>query len=259
MKKITINKIKKQKGKNPIVCLTAYSKTTAIVADKYCDIILIGDSLGMVLYGMESTREVKLETMILHAKVVKKYAKRSLVVFDMPYKTYRNKFEAYKNAKKILRLTKCDAIKLEGGKKIVDIIKYLTKKKIPVMGHIGLLPQTSANYNVKGRDFDQQKKVLEDAEAISSSGVFSIIIECVVESLAKIITKSVSVPTIGIGASKHCDGQILVIDDMLGMSDYYPKFVKKFSNLKKIIEKSVKMYTKDVKLRKFPSKKYIYN
>ena len=127
------------------------------------------------------------------------------------------------------------------------------------MGHIGFLPQTSANYNVKGRDFDQQKKVLEDAEAISSSGVFSIIIECVVESLAKIITKSVSVPTIGIGASKHCDGQILVIDDMLGMSDYYPKFVKKFSNLKKIIEKSVKMYTKDVKLRKFPSKKYIYN
>jgi len=259
MKKITINKIKKKKGKTPIVCLTAYSKTIAKVADKYCDIVLIGDSLGMVLYGMKTTRDVKLETMILHAKAVKNHTIRSLVVFDMPYRTYTNKFDAYKNAKKVIRLTKCDAVKLEGGKKVANIIKYLTKNKIPVMGHVGLLPQTSMNFKVKGKDSIQQKRILDDAKIISSSGVFAIIIECVVENLAKKITKSVSVPTIGIGASKHCDGQILVIDDMLGMSDHYPRFVKQYSNLKKIIEKSVKIYSKDVRLRKFPSKKYIYN
>tara|TARA_B100000029_G_scaffold516048_1_gene626417 strand:- start:2514 stop:3293 length:780 start_codon:yes stop_codon:yes gene_type:complete len=259
MKKITINKIKKKKGKAPIVCLTAYSKTIAKAADKCCDIILIGDSLGMVLYGMKTTRDVKLQTMILHAKAVKDYTSKSLVVFDMPYRTYANKFDAYKNAKKVIKLTKCDAVKLEGGKKVASIIKYLTEKKIPVMGHIGLLPQTSINFKVKGKYISQQKKILDDAKVISGSGAFAIIIECVIEKLAKKITKSVSVPTIGIGASKHCDGQILVIDDMLGMSDYYPKFVKQYSNLKKIIEKSVKAYSRDVRLRKFPSKKYTYN
>ena len=258
MQKITIKKIQKKKNKTPIVCLTAYSKTIAQIADKYCDIILVGDSLGMVLYGMKTTRDIKIETMILHAKTVKNYSKRSLVVFDMPYKTYTNKLVAYKNAKKIMKLTKCDAIKLEGGKKIVNIIKYLTKRKIPVMGHVGLLPQTAINFKVKGKNFLQKKKILEDAKAVSNSGVFAIIIECVIENLAKLITKNISVPTIGIGASKYCDGQILVIDDMLGLSDYYPKFVKQYSNLKKVIEKSVKNYTKDVRLRKFPFNKNVY-
>ena len=258
MQKITIEKILKKKNKTPIVCLTAYSKAIAQIADRYCDIILVGDSLGMVLYGMKTTRKIKIETMIPHAKTVKDFARKSLVVFDMPYKTYTNKFIAYKNAKKIMRLTKCDAIKLEGGKKIVNIIKYLTKRKIPVIGHVGLLPQTSINFKVKGKNFIQKKQILEDAKAVSNSGVFAIIIECVVENLAKIITKNISVPTIGIGASKHCDGQILVIDDMLGLSDFYPKFVKQYSNLKKVIEKSVKDYAKDVKLRKFPSNKNVY-
>ena len=258
MQKITIKKIKKKKNKTPIVCLTAYSKTIAQIADKYCDIILVGDSLSMVLYGMKTTRNIKIETMILHAKTVKNYSKRSLVVFDMPYKTYTNKLVAYKNAKKIMKLTKCDAIKLEGGKKIVNIIKYLTKRKIPVMGHVGLLPQTAINFKVKGKNLVQKKKILEDAKAVSNSGAFAIIIECVTENLAKLITKNISVPTIGIGASKYCDGQILVIDDMLGLSDYYPKFVKQYSNLKKVIEKSVKNYTKDVRLRKFPFNKNVY-
>ena len=258
MQKITIKKIQKKKNKTPIVCLTAYSKTIAQIADKYCDIILVGDSLSMVLYGMKTTRNIKIETMILHAKTVKNYSKRSLVVFDMPYKTYTNKLVAYKNAKKIMKLTKCDAIKLEGGKKIVNIIKYLTKRKIPVMGHVGLLPQTAINFKVKGKNLLQKKKILEDAKAVSNSGAFAIIIECVIENLAKLITKSISVPTIGIGASKYCDGQILVIDDMLGLSDYYPKFVKQYSNLKKVIEKSVKNYTKDVRLRKFPFNKNVY-
>ena len=258
MQKITIKKILKKKGKTPITCLTAYSKNIAEIADKYCDIILVGDSLGMVLYGMKTTREIKIETMILHGKAVKNATKKSLIVFDMPYKTYSNKFVAYKNAKNVMRLTKCDAIKLEGGKKIAKVIKYLTKKGIPVMGHIGLLPQTSTNFKVRGKSFIQGKQILEDAKAISNSGVFAIIVECVVEGLAKKITKIVPVPTIGIGASKYCDGQILVVDDMLGLSDFLPKFVKRYSNLEKIIDNCVKNYTKDVKRRKFPSFKNVY-
>jgi len=258
MLKLTIKKIFNKKNKIPIICLTAYSKAMAQIADKYCDIILVGDSLGMVLYGMQTTKKVKIETMILHCKTVKNFTKKSLVVFDMPYKTYDNKFIAYKNASRVMRLTKCDAIKMEGGKKIVNIIKYLVKKGIPVMGHVGLLPQTSTNFKVKGKNFIQKKKILDDAIAISNSGVFAIVLECVVEDLAKIITKSVSVPTIGIGASKYCDGQILVTDDMLGLSDFFPKFVKQYSNLKKVIEKSIKSYVRDVKLRKFPSDKNVY-
>ena len=258
MQRITINKIIKKKNITPIICLTAYSKTIAKIADKYCDIILVGDSLGMVLYGMKTTKEVKIDTMILHAKVVKNSAKKSLVVFDMPYKTYTNKFIAYKNARKVIKLTKCDAIKLEGGKKIVKIIKYLTRKGIPVMGHIGLLPQTSSNFRAKGKNFTQKKQIFEDALAISNSGAFAIVVECVIENLAKKITKNISIPTIGIGASKHCDGQILVTDDMIGLSDLSPKFVKQYSNLKKVIEKCIKNYSKDVKLRRFPSYKNVY-
>ena len=258
MQKLTIKKILNKKNKTPIVCLTAYTKAIAQIVDKYCDIILVGDSLGMVLYGMKTTKQVKIETMILHCKAVKNFAKKSLVVFDMPYKTYVNKFTAYKNASKVINLTKCDAVKLEGGKKIVNIIKYLTKKGIPVMGHVGLLPQTSTNFKTKGKNLFQRKQIYEDAIAISNSGAFAIVLECVVEDLAKKITKNVSVPTIGIGASKYCDGQILVINDLLGLSDFYPRFVKQYSNLKKVIEKSVKNYVKDVRLRKFPSSRNVY-
>ena len=258
MKRITIKNILKKKGKEPIICLTAYSKPMAEMLDKYCDIILVGDSVGMVLYGMKTTREVKIETMILHGKAVKNSAKRSFVVFDMPHKTYSNKFIAYKNVKKVMKSTKCDAVKLEGGRKIVNIIKYLTKKGIPVMGHIGLLPQSSKVFKLKGKNLIQKKQILQDAMALSNSGVFAIVIECVVESLAKKITDSVSVPTIGIGASKYCDGQILVTDDMIGLSNFRPRFVKKYSNVKKIIEKSVKNYCSDIKRRKFPSSQNVY-
>ena len=258
MQKITIKKILSKKNKIPITCLTAYSKTIAQIADRYCDIILVGDSLGMVLYGMKTTREVKIEHMILHGKTVKNFVKKSLVVLDMPYRTYTNKSIAYKNAKKVIKLTRCDAIKLEGGKKVAKIIKYLVDKGIPVMGHVGLLPQSSAGFKLKGKNFMQRKKILQDAIAVSNSGAFAIVIECVVESLAKKITKNVSIPTIGIGASKYCDGQILVIDDMLGLSDFFPKFVKRYSNLREIIDKSIKNYTKDVKTRRFPSSKNVY-
>ena len=258
MQKITIKKIFKKKGKLPIVCLTAYTRNIAKIADKYCDIILVGDSLGMVLYGMKTTRNVKIETMILHAKAVKEISKKSLVVFDMPYKTYTNKFSAYKNAKKVIKLTKCDAIKLEGGKKIEKIVNFLVKKGIPVLGHVGLLPQTSRNFKARGKSSIERKKILKDATAISNSGAFAIIIECVIEKLAKKITANISIPTIGIGASRYCDGQILVTEDLTGLSDFSPKFVKQYANLNKSIENCIKNYVKDVKTKRFPFANNVY-
>ena len=254
-----IKEIIHRKGKKPIVCLTAYSKAIAEILDKKCDIILVGDSLGMVLYGMKSTREVTLDMMINHAKSVKMGVKKSILVVDMPYQTYNNKKEAYKNAKKIIKLTKCDALKLEGGKKIINIIKYLINKNIPVMGHIGLLPQSERRkFKFKGRSSVERKRIIEDARLLSNAGVFSIVIECVEESLAEIISKSIPVPIIGIGASKHCDGQILVTDDLLGLSNFTPRFVRKYSNIKKIINESVLRFRRDVINRNFPSRKNIY-
>ena len=258
MQRITIKKILKKKGKEPITCLTSYTKTITKILDKYCDIILVGDSVGMVLYGMKTTKNVKIETMILHGKTVKDAAKRSLVVIDMPYKTYLNKLNAYKNAKKLMKFTNCDAVKLEGGKKIVNIVKYLITKGIPVMGHVGLLPQSSANFKLKGRSLSQKKQILEDAKIISNAGVFAVVVECVVESLAKKITNSIPVPTIGIGASKYCDGQILVTNDMVGLSDFRPRFVKQYAKVSQIIEKSVRNYCSDVKHRRFPSSRNVY-
>ena len=259
MKNKKIREIIKRKNKRPIVCLTAYSKMIAEILDKHCDIVLVGDSLGMVLYGMESTREVTLDLMINHAKSVKKGISKSVLVIDMPYQTYRNKKEAYNNAKKIIKSTKCDALKLEGGEKIINIIKYLINKNIPVMGHIGLLPQSErGKFKFKGRSSFERKRIIEDARLLSNAGVFAIVIECVEESLAEIISKSISVPTIGIGASRHCDGQILVTDDLLGLSNFTPRFVKKYSNIKKMINKSVLRFRHDVINKNFPSRKNIY-
>jgi 3-methyl-2-oxobutanoate hydroxymethyltransferase len=259
MKNKKIREIIKRKNKRPIVCLTAYSKMIAEILDKHCDIVLVGDSLGMVLYGMESTREVTLDLMINHAKSVKKGISKSVLVIDMPYQTYRNKKEAYNNAKKIIKSTKCDALKLEGGEKIINIIKYLINKNIPVMGHIGLLPQSErGKFKFKGRSLFERKRIIEDARLLSKAGVFAIVIECVEESLAEIISKSIPVPTIGIGASKYCDGQILVTDDLLGLSNFTPRFVRKYSNIKKIINESVLRFRRDVINRNFPSRKNIY-
>ena len=259
MKNRKIREILNRKNKNPIVCLTAYSKTIAEILDKYCDIVLVGDSLGMVLYGMKSTREVTLDMMINHAKSVKKGISKSILVIDMPYQTYRNKKEAYKNAKKVIKSTKCDALKLEGGKKIINVVKYLIKKNIPIMGHVGLLPQyEKGKFKFKGRSTIERKKIIEDARLLSNAGVFAIVIECVEESLAKIISQSIPVPTIGIGASKHCDGQVLVTDDLLGLSNFTPRFIRRYSNIKKIINKSVLKFRHDVINKNFPSRKNIY-
>ena len=248
-----------KKNRSKIVCLTAYSKNVAEILDKHCDIVLVGDSLGSVLYEMNSTREVNLDMMILHAKSVRRGISKSTFVVDMPYKSFRNKTEAYKNAKKVMKETKCDAIKLEGGTKIFSIVKYLVAKNIPVMGHIGLLPQSEkGKFKFKGKGKVERKRIIEDAQLLSSAGVFAIVIECVEESLAKTISKSIPIPTIGIGASKHCDGQILVTDDLLGLSNFTPRFIRKYTDIKKIINKSVLRFRRDVINKKFPSRKNIY-
>ena len=256
---LKIKKIISKKNKTKIICLTAYSKNIASILDNYCDIILVGDSLGSVLYNYSTTRKVTLNTMIEHSRSVKKGIKKSLMVVDMPYKTYRNPKEALTNAKKIISQTGCHAVKLEGGTKIIKIINHLVKNKVQVMGHIGLLPQSEkGKFRFKGKNKTEKNKILNDAKALSSSGVFSIVLECVEKSLAKIITNLVKVPTIGIGASAHCDGQVLVTDDLVGLNPNNFRFVKKYANLRKIIDKSVKLFKKEVIKKSFPKNKNDY-
>ena len=238
--------------------MTAYSKNIATILDDICDLVLVGDSLGSVLYNYKSTRDVSLNTMIEHSKSVRKGVKKSLMVVDMPYNTYRNPREALKNAKKIIFKTKCDAVKLEGGKKICKIVKTLVKNNIPVMGHLGLLPQFDKNFKSKGKKIAERNKILNDAKLLEVSGVFSIVLECVEASLAKLVTKKINIPTIGIGASKYCDGQILVLDDLIGLNPINVRFIKKYSNIRKEIFKAVLNYSKEVRNKKFPLKKHSY-
>ena len=247
-----------KKNKSKIISLTAYSKNIASIIDKHCDIVLVGDSLGSVLYNFTSTKKVTLDMMIEHSKSVRMGVKKSLMVVDMPHNTYRNSKEALKNAKKIISKTKCDAVKLEGGKKVFQIIKTLVKNKIQVMGHLGVLPQSATNFKFKGKNTTERKNLLRDSKLLEEAGVFSIVLECVESSLAKEITKIVRVPTIGIGASAHCDGQILVTDDLIGLNEINVRFVKKYSNIKKIINDAAHKYKKDVTKAKFPSKKNSY-
>ena len=257
MQKKILDLIKK-KNKSKIVSLTAYSKNIASIIDKYCDIVLVGDSLGSVLYNFSSTKKVTLDMMIEHSKSVRMGIKKSLMVVDMPYGTYKNPNEALKNAKKIISKTKCDAIKLEGGKKVVQIIKTLIKNKIPVMGHLGVLPQSATNFRFKGKEIAERKIILRDSKLLEEAGVFSIVLECVESSLAKEITKTVKVPTIGIGASVHCDGQVLVTDDLIGLNKIKARFVKRYSNIEKQINDAVLKFKKDVVTSKFPTKKHSY-
>ena len=257
MKKKILDIIKK-KNKSKIVSLTAYSKNVASIIDNFCDIILVGDSLGSVLYNYKSTREVTLNTMIEHSKSVRMGIKKSLMIVDMPHNTYRNSNEALKNAKLIMKKTKCDGVKLEGGKKIINSVKTLIKNNIPVMGHIGVLPQSDKTFKFKGKKKNEKENIIRDVKLLEEVGVFSIVLECIETSLAKQVTKSISVPTIGIGASNNCDGQILVFDDLIGLNPINVRFVKKYTNIKKEISKAVSEYSFEVKARKFPSKKYSY-
>jgi len=248
----------KKKNKTKLVTLTAYSKNIASILDNYCDLILVGDSLGSVLYNYKSTREVTLNTMIEHSKSVRMGIKKSLMIVDMPHNTYRNSKEALKNAKLIMRKTKCDGVKLEGGKKIIPSIKTLVKNNIPVMGHLGVLPQSDKTFKFKGKKKSEKEKIIRDAKLLDRAGVFCMVLECIDTSLAKQVTKSISVPTIGIGASNNCDGQILVFDDLIGLNPIKVRFVKKYINIKSQISKAVSKYASEVKIRKFPSKKHSY-
>ncbi len=257
-----ISKIKKildKKNKSKIICITAYSKNVAEAIDPYADIILVGDSLRSVLYNYNTTRKVTLEQMLEHSNSARLGIKNSLMVVDMPYRTYRNKKIALKNAKRIIKETKCDAVKLEGGSSILKIIEYLIKNKIAVMGHLGILPQSvKGKFKFKGKKIKERNKIFNDAKLLQDKGVFSIVLECVETTLAKQITKSLKIPTIGIGSSHHCDGQVLVLDDLIGLNETKIKFVKKFGNIKKNIRKAVNKFKKEVLGKKYPTKKYSY-
>ena len=254
-----IQNIINKKNKSKIVSLTAYSKNIAKILDKYCDIVLVGDSLANVLYGLNNTHKVNLENMIQHTASVRKGIKKSLLVADMPKGSYGNLKLAKKNAKLLMKKTDCDAVKIESNKKNFKIIKFLVKHKIPVMGHIGFTPQFNKKFKIEGDSKKKADKLLKEAKNIEKAGAFSIVLECINSEASKLITNSLKIPTIGIGSSNNCDGQILVTDDMLGISGFYPKFVKKYLSLDRIIEKAIKKYTRDVKLKKFPSKKYFLN
>ena len=254
-----IKKIINKKNKSQIICLTAYSKNVAEAIDPYTDIILIGDSLGSVLYNYTTTRNVTLHTMIEHSKSAREGIKNSLMVVDMPYRTYNKKSEALRNAKKIIKQTKCDAVKLEGGSSISKIIKHLIINKIPVMGHLGILPQSvKGKFKFKGKEPNERKKILSDAKLLQKIGVFSIVLECIEKTLSKEITNILKIPTIGIGSSHYCDGQVLVLDDLIGLNETKVKFVKKFGDIKKNIRKSAYKFRKDVLSKKYPTKKYSY-
>ena len=248
-----IIKILLKKNKSKIVSLTAYSSSVAKILDKFLDIVLVGDSMANVLYGHKNTHKITLKNIVEHTLSVRKGIKKSLLVVDMPKGSYNNIKSAKKNAKFLMHETACDAVKIESNKKNFEIIKKLVRSNIPVMGHIGYTPQFKKKFRIEGQTIIEEKKLLKEAMLIEKAGAFSIVLECLSPKAAKLITNQLKIPTIGIGSSMFCDGQILVTDDMLGLSGFYPKFVKKYANLNRIIEKAVKKYTRDVKLKKFPS------
>jgi len=254
-----IAKIKSLKNRSKIVCLTAYSKNIAKVIDQFTNIILVGDSLGSTLYNFNSTRSVTLEMMIKHSISVRQGIENSLMVVDMPYNTYNNTSQALKNCKKVMKLTKCDAVKIEGGLNKIKIIKNLIKNKIPVMGHLGILPQSlKGKFKSKGKSIKEKNELIRDCKLLEDAGVFSIVLECVERKLAGRITNLIKIPTIGIGSSNKCDGQILVLDDILGLTESKMRFVKKFVNLKKLIAYGAKKFKNEVKSKKYPSQKHTY-
>ena len=261
--RLTIKDIAKFKANDKaMVCLTAYTAPMAKILDKYVDLMLVGDSVGMVLYGMESTLGVSLNMMINHGKAVVRASSHAFIVVDMPFGSYeQNKEQAFKNAAKIMSKTGCQAVKLEGGSEMVTTIEFLSKRGIPVMAHVGLTPQSVnaiGGYKTRGRTKDEAERILKDAIAVSKAGAFAVVIEGTAEPLAKEITEEVDIPTIGIGASVACDGQILVTDDMLGLfQDFTPKFVKKYSDMAGLVSSAVRDYSNEVRNRKFPSAEHI--
>jgi len=261
-KRVTAPEIAKRKGGSPIVALTAYHAHTARIIDPHVDMLLVGDSLGMVMHGYETTVPVPLELMIMHAQAVVRGSARALVVVDMPFGSYEESPEiAFRNAARVLKETGCGAIKLEGGVHMAETIRYLTSRGIPVMSHIGLTPQAVnqiGSFQPRGRFRSEWAAFEADAKAVAEAGAFAVVIEALAELLAARITKQIDIPTIGIGASAECDGQILVLEDMLGLSPRVPKFVKEYAQLGDAIEGAVKAYSTEVRTRAFPSDAYTY-
>lgn len=261
-KRVTAPDIAKRKGGAPIVALTAYHAHTARIIDPYVDMLLVGDSLGMVMHGYETTIPVPLELMIMHAQAVVRGSTRALVVVDMPFGSYEESPSiAFRNAARVLKETGCGAIKIEGGAHMAETIRYLTDRGIPVMSHIGMTPQAVnmiGSFKPRGRFRSEWAAFEEDARAVAEAGAFAVVLEALAELLAARITKQVSIPTIGIGASAECDGQILVLEDMLGLSPRVPKFVKEYAQIGEAIENAVKSYANEVRARVFPSDAYTY-
>lgn len=258
----TVKDIAKAKGGAPLVCLTAYDAVVAGILDPHCDILLVGDSVGMVVHGLPSTVGVSLEMMILHGQAVMRGSKQAFVVVDMPFGSYEtNSDQAFLNAARIMKETGCHAVKIESGAYAAAQIKHMVERGIPVMGHVGLRPQAinvDGGFRAKGRTDAEWDKAIEEAVAADEAGAFAIVVEGVAPELADKITASVSCPTIGIGASSGCDGQILVTNDLLGMTDWVPKFVKKNADLKSVIENAAITYADEVKSRAFPGEAQTY-
>ncbi|KGE02454.1 3-methyl-2-oxobutanoate hydroxymethyltransferase [Rhizobium sp. YS-1r] len=261
--RITPKRIRSMKGGQPIVCLAAYTTPMARLLDAHCDLLLVGDSLGMVLYGMETTVSVTLDMMIAHGQAVMRGVKNACVAVDMPFGSYQESREvAFRNAVRLLQETGCDAVKLEGGEEMAETIAFLTTRGVPVLGHIGLMPQqvhTAGGYRSVGHSDEESAKLRRDASAIGSSGAFAVVIEGTVETLARELTAQVEVPTIGIGASSACDGQILVSDDMLGLfNDFTPRFVKRYDELGQRVRKAAEDYAREVRARQFPGPEHTF-
>ena len=255
--------IRDRKGQTPIVSLTAYTTPMARIMDPHCDFVLVGDSLGMVVHGLPSTLGVTLEMMILHGQAVARGLERAMMVVDMPFGTYEESPEqAFRNARRIMAETGCAAVKLEGGVHMADTIRFLVERGIPVMAHIGLTPQsinTLGGYKVQGRG-ETAKKILADAHAVSNAGAFSVVLEKIPAALSDEITAEIPIPTIGIGASAGCDGQVLVVDDMVGLfTAFKPKFVKRYAELAEQADAAVAQYADEVRSRAFPAPEHVFH
>jgi 3-methyl-2-oxobutanoate hydroxymethyltransferase len=262
MQRLTAPDIGQRKGGEPIVSLTAYHAHTASIIDPYVDFLLVGDSLGMVMHGYESTVPVPLDLMIMHGAAVVRGSSHALIVVDMPFGSYEESPAiAFRNAARVMKETGCGAVKIEGGARMAETVRYLTERGIPVMAHIGLTPQSvnvMGGFKTQGRRQEEWAAIEADAQAVSQAGAFAVVLEGMAELLAARITRQIPIPTIGIGASASCDGQILVLEDMLGLSPRVPKFVKKFAELGAAIETAVKAYTDEVRSRAFPGPEHVY-
>ena len=262
IKRKTAPDIRARKGKEPIVVLTSYHAHTAVVVDRHCDVILVGDSLGNVMHGFETTVPVTLDMMILQGRAVMRASSQALVVVDLPFGSYEaSREQAFQSAVRVMKETQCGAVKLEGGARMAETIAFLVERGIPVMGRVGLTPQSInalGSFRAQGRDEGSWEPIERDARAVSDAGAFAVVIEALAEPLARKITETISIPTIGIGGSAACDGQVLVLEDMLGLSPRTPKFVRRYADLGPAIEAAVAGYARDVRARAFPGPEHVY-